>query len=161
MKQLILLAFFGLAALNVSAQKSVNVSDPGSLVNELVKISSEICDAGVSGNRAAIDKYFAKTYLETDVSGELHDKTWNLNNFLSPNISMSFKIESPQIRQYGTTAILYYTWLVHLEVTQRSQRPGTQPAITKSDAKLQVTDTYVRAKQGWQIVSSSRVRLSS
>jgi hypothetical protein len=67
----------------LSAQGN-RANDPikGGTLDELKRISCEIYDAGIAGNRNVIEKYLADNFLETDAVGELHDKTWNLSNFL-------------------------------------------------------------------------------
>src|SRR5262245_59466840 len=101
----------------------------GGTLDELIKISSEIYDAGRSGDRTVINKYFADSYLETDVTGALRDKNWNLTNFLPSNIRLTFKIEEPRIREYGQTALLYYKWVVHYERTTPSANPELKSAV--------------------------------
>lgn len=143
----------------ISQPDAANSQAANETLKELVKVSSEIYDAGITGNRPIIEKYFADTYLETDVTGVLHDKAWNLENFLPSNVKLTYKIEEPKIREYGQVAVFYYRWAVHYEHTAPPESGSTKPVVTISDAKLQVTDTFIRTKTGWKIISSSRVRL--
>lgn len=126
-------------------------------LTELIKITNEIYDAGISGDANVIEKYYADSFLETDAAGILRDKSFNSQNFLPSSIKMTYKIESPQLRQYDNIAILYYTWLVHEEVKPSNETmKSREPPV---DVRLQVTDTYIKTNSGWKIVCSSRIPL--
>ena len=124
---------------------------------ELLRITNEIYDAGISGNAGVIEKYYAESFLETDATGVLRDKSFNKQYFLPSSIKMTYKIENPQIREYDNVAILYYTWLVHEEI--KSSGTSTRSTDPPIDARLQVTDTYLKASTGWKIICSSRIPL--
>lgn len=125
----------------------------------LVKITSEIYDAGISGNKAVLEKYLSDKFLETDAMGELHDKEWNLTNFLGPGISLTYKIEEPQIREYDDVAVLYYVWAVEQKYAKPSTEPNGKAEVVTSRSRLRVTDTFIKTNGGWQLISSHRSRL--
>lgn len=117
-------------------------------LGQLTRIAGEIYDAGASGNKAVIQKYFADAFLETDVNGELRDKKWNMENFLPKGEKMIQKIEDAQVREYEKVAVLYYKWVVEF---------GYEGNTVK--AQLRVTDTFIKTDKGWSLISSHRTRL--
>lgn len=128
-------------------------------LKELTTISSEIFDAGMSGNKKVLEKYLADTYLETDAEGVLRDKTWNLTHFLSSNVKMTYEIEEAQLRKYGNTAVLYYKLVGKQEITTPAETKGVTSVVQITNFQLRVTDTYILSKNRWQLVCSSRFPL--
>ena len=161
MKQsLIFICLLLLLTINLFSQTRTNAENPSKqTLDELTKITSEIYEAGVSGNKSVLEKYLADSFLELDATGVLHNKAWNLANFLPATDKFTFTIEEAQIRQYDRTTILYYKWVT---LHQRISPPKDEKAkteITGVAAKLRVIDTFVKTEKGWQLVSSSRIRL--
>lgn len=153
---LICLFFFSIGSYSQSQNKAVKTDD--ATVKELTKIVSEIYDAGTSGDKKVIEKYFAETYLETDAFGILRDKAWNLSATL-PAQKLIYKINDAQIRKYDKVVILYYRWVVTI-----NKRNDATAAIGKDEiiaviVQLQVTDTFIKTNNGWRIISSSRIEL--
>lgn len=156
---LILICLFFFTANSFSQSQGKADASSKTALEELTKITSEIYDAGISRNKSVIEKYFAETYLETDALGVLRDKAWNLANLLPTNEKITYKIEDAQVREYDKVAVFYYKWIVRYEVTTPAEVAGTKDAVTIMNAQLQVTDTFIKTQKGWQIISSSRVRL--
>lgn len=162
MTRSILMTAFLITILSFSAYPQGNVTakptEPDTK-EVLLKITSEIYDAGIAGKRAILDKYLSDTFLETDAVGELHDKDWNLKNFLGTGISFTYKIEEPQIREYDRVAVLYYVWVVEQGYTRPATEPGKTGVVVKTRGRLRVTDTFIKSDVGWQLISSHRTRL--
>lgn len=142
------------------SQKKIDNSSKQTL-EELTRITSEIYDAGISANKSVIEKYLADNYLETDATGILRDKAWNIANPLTANEKLTYKIEEPEVREYDKVAVLYYKWIVHYEVKIPAPNKAAKDELRISDSQLRVTDTFIRTANGWQMISSSRVRLPS
>jgi ketosteroid isomerase-like protein len=113
-----------------------------------LKISQDVYDAGIKEDKEVIKRYFADSYLETDAQGELRDKKWNLENFLSKGVKVSHELKDAQIRDYGDTAVLYYKWIFSIDSGGR-----------KNALELRVTDVFLRRDGKWQIIASHRTRL--
>jgi len=162
MTRLILTSIFLIAILSYSAYTQGNVTakptEPDTK-EVLLKIASEIYDAGIGGKRAIIDKYLSDTFLETDAVGELRDKDWNLKNFLGTGVSFTYKFEEPQIREYDRVAVLYYLWVVEQGDERLATEPGKAGVGVKTRSRLRVTDTFIKTSGGWQLISSHRTRL--
>ena len=129
-------------------QKENQTSNSQTLA-ELIKITSDIYDAGISGDKSVIEKYFTENYLETDATCTLRDKTWNLHNFFPKEWKLTYEIKDAQVREYENVAILYYIWDVEQQLNG-----------TKSTAQLRVTDTFIKRNGNWKIISSHRTKLN-
>lgn len=152
-----------MVAIPASGQVAPPRPDPISkdpLTNELVGLSAKIFDAGIKGDRDTIDKLLDKDYLEIDAEGFLRDKEWNLTNFLPSDAKMTFQIADPRIRKREEFALLYYTLNVKYEFTTNSA-DEEKPTTKTFNPQLRVVDTYIRTKEGWRLIASSRVQLRS
>ena len=149
-----------LLTINSFSQMQSKVENSGKqTLAELTKITSEVYEAGTSGDKSVLEKYLADSFLELDATGVLRDKAWHLANFLPATDKFTFTVEEAQIRQYDRTTILYYKWVT---LHQRISPPKDEKAkteITGVAAKLRVIHTFVKTEKGWQLVSSSRIRL--
>src|SRR5258707_4939119 len=96
----LLLATCSMAAAQTPADKQVE--------QELLKITREMIDTSLRGDKSAFERYTADTYLETDINGAVTTKTKILENFLTPPSSMkpTLEIQDVQVHVYGDTAVL-------------------------------------------------------
>ena len=148
----ILLLFPGLSLLYAQTQTVEGRQGPKSgTLQELIRITREIYDAGITGNKDVLNHYLDDAFLETDASGKLHDKAWNLQNFLDKGIRLTYDIVEAQVRDYDGTAVLYYKWVVKTEFVDASRKPY--------ETQLRVTDVFVKRNGQWRLVASHRMPL--
>lgn len=117
--------------------------------NELVRRTQELYDAVALGNRAPWQKYFSDDCIYSDEKGRTFDKTKLIADItpLPSGYSGAIKIEKPQNRIIGDTAILNYD-LKEIETIFGQNL----------HARYHVTDTWLRRDGQWQIVASQSMR---
>src|SRR5258708_37449779 len=91
-------AFF--AATQTPADKKVEA--------ELHRITREMIDTSLRGDKSDFERYTADTYIETGFNGAVATKTKILENFLTPPPSMKATVElqDMQMQVYGDTAVM-------------------------------------------------------
>ena len=117
--------------------------------NELVRRTQELYDAVALGNRAPWQEYFSDDCIYSDEKGRTFDKTKLIADItpLPCGYSGAIKIEKPQNRIIGDTAILNYD-LNEIETIFGQNL----------HARYHVTDTWLRRDGQWQIVASQSMR---
>jgi hypothetical protein len=116
---------------------------------ELVRRTQELYDAIVSGNQAPWKKYFADDCIFADEKGRVLDKPKLIADItpLPAGYSGTIKIENPQSRIIGNTAILSY------------DADETETIFGQNlKARYHVTDTWLQRNGNWQIVASQAHR---
>jgi len=117
--------------------------------NELVRRTQELYNAVALGNRAPWQEYFSDDCIYSDEKGRTFDKTKLIADItpLPRGYSGAIKIEKPQNRIIGDTAILNYD-LNEIETIFGQNL----------HARYHVTDTWLRRDGQWQIVASQSMR---
>ncbi|MGH8101810.1 MAG: DUF4440 domain-containing protein [Chthoniobacterales bacterium] len=124
--------------------------DKGAITgDELIRRSQELYDAVAIGNREPWKKYFAEDCIYSDEKGRTFDKTKLIADIapLPSGYSGTIKIEKPQHRIIGDTAVLNY------DLNETETIFGQQLR-----ARYHVTDTWLRRNGQWQIVASQSMR---
>src|SRR6266481_268152 len=96
----VILAIASFAAAQTPADKQAE--------QELLRISREMIDTTLRGDKSAFERYTADTYIETGFNGAVANKTKILENFLTPPASMKATVElqDVQVHAYGDTAVM-------------------------------------------------------
>jgi len=116
--------------------------------DELVRRTQELYDAIVPGNQAPWQKYFADDCIFADEKGRLLDKPKLADITPMPaGYSGAIKIEKPQSRIIGSTAILSY------------DADETETIFGQNlKARYHVTDTWLQRNGEWKIIASQAHR---
>lgn len=116
---------------------------------ELIRRTQELYDAAAIGNREPWKKYFAQDCIYSDEKGRTFDKVKLIEDItpLPNGYSGAIKIERPQHRIIGDTAVLNYD----LDETEAIFGQNLR-------ARYHVTDTWLRRDGQWQIVASQAMR---
>jgi hypothetical protein len=116
---------------------------------ELIRRTQELYDAVAIGNREPWKQFFAEDCIYSDEKGRTFDKAKMIEDItpLPNGYSGTIKIEKPQDRIVGDTAILNYD----LDETETVFGQNLR-------ARYHVTDTWLRRKGQWQIVASQAMR---
>jgi len=116
---------------------------------ELVRRTQELYDAIVPGNQAPWQKYFADDCIFADEKGRLLDKPKLIADItpMPAGYSGAIKIEKPQSRIIGSTAILSY------------DADETETIFGQNlKARYHVTDTWLQRNGEWKIIASQAHR---
>jgi ketosteroid isomerase-like protein len=134
-----MLVFAGsfVAAAQTSADKQAE--------QELLRITREMIDTSLRGDKSAFARYTADTYIETDINGAVATKTKILENFLTPPSSMkpTLEIQDVQVHVYGDTAVM------SSRDVYRAEANGQK--LTNS---FRTTDVWLRRDGRWQLIAS-------
>jgi len=117
--------------------------------DELVRRTQELYDAIVPGNQAPWQKYFADDCSFADEKGRLLDKPKLIADItpMPAGYSGAIKIEKPQSRIIGSTAILSY------------DADETETIFGQNlKARYHVTDTWLQRNGEWKIIASQAHR---
>ena len=117
--------------------------------DELVRRTQELYDAIVPGNQAPWKKYFAGDCIFADEKGRLLDKPKLIADItpMPAGYSGAIKIEKPQSRIIGSTAILSY------------DADETETIFGQNlKARYHVTDTWLQRNGEWKIIASQAHR---
>ena len=117
--------------------------------DELVRRTQELYDALVPGNQAPWKKYFAGDCIFADEKGRLLDKPKLIADItpMPAGYSGAIKIEKPQSRIIGNTAILSY------------DADETETIFGQNlKARYHVTDTWLQRNGEWKIIASQAHR---
>jgi len=116
---------------------------------ELIRRTQELYDAVAIGNREPWKQYFADDCIYSDEKGRTFDKAKLIEDItpLPNGYSGAIKIERPQHRIIGDTAILNYDLNETETIFGQNLR-----------ARYHVTDTWLRREGRWQIVASQAMR---
>src|SRR5205823_10372397 len=112
---------------------------------ELLKITREMIDPSLRGDKSAFERYAADAYIETDFNGAVTTRARILDNFLTPPASMkpTLEIQDVQVHVYGDTAVM------SSRGNYRAEANGQK--ITNS---FRTTDVWLRHDGRWQLVAS-------
>jgi Domain of unknown function (DUF4440)/Domain of unknown function (DUF3471) len=124
-------------------------SDEPITEGELAKRTQELLDGITAGDRRPFELYFAEDSLIHDEKGRSMDKKALVADItpLPPDTSAGIKINSPESRIVGSTAILSYDMDEVETVAGQSMR-----------ARYRTTDTWLRRNGVWQIVAEQAMR---
>jgi hypothetical protein len=117
--------------------------------DELVRRTQELYDAIVPGNQAPWKKYFADDCVFADEKGRILDKPKLIADItpMPAGYSGTIRIEKPQSRIIGNTAILSY------------DADETETVFGQDlKARYHVTDTWLQRNGKWQIIASQAHR---
>src|SRR5437870_7408437 len=117
--------------------------------DELVRCTQELYDAVVPGNQAPWKKYFADDCIFADEKGRVFDKPKLIADItgLPAGYSGTIKIENPQSRIIGNTAILSYDADENEKIFGKNLK-----------ARYHITDTWLQRNGNWQIIASQAHR---
>ena len=133
----------------IFATALVHAADAPITQEELVRRTQELYDAIVPGNQAPWKKYFADDCIFSDEKGRTLDKAKLIADIapLPAGYSGTIKIENPQSRIIGNTAILSY------------DADETETIFGQNlKARYHVTDTWLQRNGEWQIIASQAHR---
>src|SRR5205823_2981333 len=112
---------------------------------ELLRITREMIDTTLRGDKSAFGRYTADTYIETDFNGAVTTRARILDNFLTPPASMkpTFELQDVQVHVYGDTAVMSSRGIYRAEANAQK--------ITNS---FRTTDVWLRRDGRWQLIAS-------
>ena len=117
--------------------------------DELVRRTQELYDSLVSGNQAPWKKHFADDCMFADEKGRFFDKPKLIADItpLPAGYSGTIKIENPQSRIIGNTAVLSYDADEIETIFGQNLK-----------ARYHITDTWLQRDGTWQIIASQAHR---
>jgi len=111
---------------------------------ELKRMTREMVDSAMRGDKAVAERYLADEYIETDGYGKVATRAQILANY--PGVPSSMKatmdIEDIQVHDCGDTAV------VSMREVMRFEANGQK--ITNS---YRTTDVWMRRNAGWQLIA--------
>ena len=112
---------------------------------ELLKITREMIDTTLRGDKSAFERYTADTYIETDFNGAVTTRAKLLDNFLTPPPSMkpTLELQDVQVHLYGDTAVMSSRGVYRAEANGQ-----------KITNYFRTTDVWLRREGRWQLVAS-------
>jgi len=112
---------------------------------ELLKITRELINTSLRGDKSAFERYTADTYIETDFNGAITTRAKVLENFLTPPPSMkpTLELQDVQVHVYGDTAVMSSRGIYRAEANGQK--------ITNS---FRETDVWLRRDGRWQLIAS-------
>src|SRR3989440_11596811 len=135
-----------IAALLLAGIASLAAQTPTSNQTEqqLKRMTREMADSALRGDKAVAERYLADTYIETDGNGKVATRAQVLANF--PGVPNSMKptvdIEDIQVHDYGNTAAVSYRSNFHFEVNGQ-----------KVSDSYRITDVWLRRDARWQLIA--------
>ena len=141
MKQAIAIATLLLAGVASTAAQSPTSNRTE---QELKRLTREVSDSALRGDKAVAERYLADKYIETDGFGKVATRAKVLANY--PGVPASMKatmdLEDIQMHVYGDTAVVSTRGVMHLEANGQK--------ITNS---YRITDIWMRRNAGWQLIA--------
>ena len=141
MKQAIAIAALLLAGVASTAAQSPTSNRTE---QELKRLTREVSDSALRGDKAVAERYLADKYIETDGFGKVATRAKVLANY--PGVPASMKatmdLEDIQVHVYGDTAVVSTRGVMHLEANGQK--------ITNS---YRITDIWMRRNAGWQLIA--------
>jgi len=141
MKKLIAIAALLLAGF---ASAAAQTQTSNQTEQQLKRMTREITDSALRGDKAVAERYLADTYIETDGNGKVATRAQVLANY--PGVPASMKatmdLEDIQVHDYGDTAV------VSARAVMRFEANGQK--ITNS---YRTTDIWMRRNAGWQLIA--------
>src|SRR5262252_9197481 len=133
----------------LSAATIVCAADVPITQDELVRRTQELYDSLVSGDQGPWKKHFADDCIFADEKGRFFDKPKLIADVkpLPPGYSGTIKIQNPQSRIIGNTAVLSY------------DADETETIFGQNlKARYHITDTWLQRNGNWQIIASQAHR---
>jgi len=141
MKKLVAIAALLLAGF---ASAAAQTQTSNQTEQQLKRMTREITDSALRGDKAVAERYLADTYIETDGNGKVATRAQVLANY--PGVPASMKatmdLEDIQVHDYGDTAV------VSARAVMRFEANGQK--ITNS---YRTTDIWMRRNAGWQLIA--------
>ena len=141
MKQAIAIAALLLAGVASTAAQSPTSNRTE---QELKRLTREVSDSALRGDKAVAERYLADKYIETDGFGKVATRAKVLANY--PGVPASMKatmdLEDIQVHVYGDTAVVSTRGVMHLEANGQ-----------KIINSYRVTDIWMRRNAGWQLIA--------
>ena len=142
MKQAIAIATLLLAG--VASTTAAQSPTSNRTEQELKRLTREVSDSALRGDKAVAERYLADKYIETDGFGKVATRAKVLANY--PGVPASMKatmdLEDIQVHVYGDTAVVSTRGVMHLEANGQK--------ITNS---YRITDIWMRRNAGWQLIA--------
>ena len=135
-----------IAALLLAGIASLAAQTPTSNQTEqqLKRMTREMADSALRGDKAVAERYLADTYIETDGNGKVATRAQVLANY--PGVPASMKatmdLEDIQVHDYGDTAV------VSARAVMRFEASGQ-----KVSNSYRTTDIWMRRNAGWQLIA--------
>jgi len=141
MKQVI-----AIAALLLAGIASVAAQTPTSNQTEqqLKRMTREMADSAIHGDKAVAERYLADAYIETDGFGKVATRAQVLANYpgVPPSMKATMDLEDIQVHVYGDTAVVSTRGVMHLEANGQ-----------KIINSYRVTDIWMHRNAGWQLIA--------
>jgi len=139
MKQAIAIAALLLAGVASTAAQSPTSNRTE---QELKRLTREVSDSALRGDKAVAERYLADKYIETDGFGKVATRAKVLANYPGVPASMKATMDLEDIQVYGDTAVVSTRGVMHLEANGQK--------ITNS---YRITDIWMRRNAGWQLIA--------
>jgi ketosteroid isomerase-like protein len=141
MKHLIVIATLLLAGVGFAAAQTPTSNQTE---QELKRLTRELADSALRGDKAVAERYLADGYIETDGYGHVATRAQVLANYPGNASSMkaTMDLEDIQVHDYGDTAVVSARAVMRLEANGQK--------ITNS---YRTTDIWMRRNGGWQLIA--------
>ena len=141
MKRIVAMAGMVLATLSVAAAQTASNSQTE---QELKRLTREMSDSALRGDKAVAEHYLADTYIETDGFGKVATRAQVLANYpgVPASLKATMEVEDIQVRDYGDTVVVSTRDVMRLEANGQK--------ITNS---YRTTDIWMRRNAGWQLIA--------
>jgi len=111
----------------------------------VMKAERDLYDALVKGDAKTVDRILADDMTEVTVWGYVSNKQSTMN-YLKPRNDIAFNISEMKVRIYGNAAVVTGLMNVRYKVEGKGQQTDY----------VQFTDTFVKNKNGWQMVATQQ-----
>src|SRR5438445_7165670 len=141
MKQIIAIAALLLAGFaSAAAQTPTNKQTE----QELKRMTREMADSAIHGDKAVAERYLADAYIETDGFGKVATRAQILANYpgVPPSMKATMDLEDMQVHVFGETAVVSIRAVMRLEANGQK--------ITNA---YRTTDIWMRRNAGWQLIA--------
>lgn len=142
MKRILTIAALLLVTSSVSAAQTPADKQ---VEQELLKITRDMIDTSLRGDKSAFERYTADAYIETGVNGAVETRAKILENFLTPPASMNptMELKDVQVHVYGDTAVMSSLSIYRAEAQGQ-----------KINYSFRTTDVWLRRDGRWQLIAS-------
>jgi hypothetical protein len=134
----------GSASANMKVNGNTKTSASSKTEQELRRVTQELLDAQLRGDKSVLERYLAANYIETNGNGKVSTRAQELENAqVSPaGYHASLDFEDVQVQEYGNTAVMNY------KAKYGSDRNGQR--ITNL---YRVTNVYIKQDGKWQLIA--------
>jgi ketosteroid isomerase-like protein len=135
-----------------TAKAESSSADASNTGEALKKVAREMVGAFWRGDKQALDRIFADTFLDTNSDGYLATKSQLIESVrpLPAGVELTFDIEDAEVREYGDVAVMAYRMVIGEEIYGRRLKQ-----------QFRVTDTFIQRGGRWQMIARQEGRIQA